>query len=1051
MSAHAQLDITALETPVTEDFNTFDGSGFAPSPAAGQLDSDNFIATGFNGGTLTFGGTQTSSDFTGTTNTGGVGTGGIYAAEVASGDIAWGVQPTGDDFTPGTYVVQAQNNAGSASASATIQYEVHVYNDQGRSNSFGALGYAVGTCGTEPGSYTAVPGTEVVSPEADDAMPAWVVTARSTTFPVVVASGDCLYLEFASADVSGSGSRDEFALDDLSVELSATVTTTVALVGTSASVSEGVGTTDLTVSIANPSGTTATTVEVALTSGDAADVGSYTTQTVTFAAGSSANETVTLTVTDDMTVESNEDLVFTLQNASGGEGATVSTPSTFTLTIQDNDGGVFSPGDLVITEFMADPDSSSGVEAGEYIELYNTTSSALDLTGLTFEDDDGQSFTFPSIILQPGTGSDSFALLCNRDIILGGVVCDANVCDDGGDTTCNLTDDPNLDNGDDQIIIKSGSTVIAQVTISDGNPNGAEVGRELRALSLVPADGLLTDTRTNSGGTPQGAQRVFVDATTEQADGSFASPRAFGNTAATAASMTLGGQRGTADTLDVGWYMLSVPSTGVTLADLAAQNLVQGVDGYFDDDTDAANIYTLYAPGTPDATLDFVEPGTDTNDDSGVGTPTDGTDYEFVPGRGFIWYHYDLDLSLSASSSTPMPYTLSAVGSEPAGPVTFTIPAGEFYLAGNPYQNSLALSGVSQSGGSGTLSDVVQVWDPFTEDGGGTGAYRVFSRTAADLMATWQGFFVENTDGSNTVDVSVADTDSEGGVFYGRYASLERRRLGFKLSGRDAANNVGTLDVATVLQWMPGAEVGADPFDGSKLNPLGGAFGTLAFVGERAGKSILRAVDSRPLEATDFEVELDFTTNISGAFTLSWPLLDNVPGTWRLELEDRMTGTVVDLRSDSLYAFTSKPVGARALPTQEHRQAELVLPSSLRATPSWLQDDARGQAPRFVLRVADGSVANSDDMLPRGYTLSEVYPNPFSPTAEFTLTLADAQTVRAEVFDALGRRVAVLTDGMQPPGTHRIEVHGSGWASGLYVIRVAGEQFVETRRVTLVR
>ncbi|MEM6783626.1 MAG: lamin tail domain-containing protein [Bacteroidota bacterium] len=1051
LTAHAQVDITTLDTPVTDDFNTFDGSGFAPTPTAGQLDSDTYIATGMTDGPLTFGGTETSGDFTGAIDADGVGGGGIYAAEVAASDIAWGVQPTGNDFTPGTFVVQAQNNTSTSTASATVAYEVHVYNDQARSNSFGQLGYAVGTCGTEPGSYTAVANTAVISPEAADSTPAWVVSTRLETFPVVIADGECLFLEFLSDDVSGSNSRDQFALDDLSIAFSATLTTTVALVSTSASVNEGDGTTDLIVGISNPSATVATTVEVALTSGQAADLDNYTTQTVTFAAGSSANETLTLTLTDDMTVEINEDFVFMLQNATGGESASVGSPDTFTLTIQDNDGNTITPGDLVITEFMANPDSSVGTEAGEYLEVHNPTSTALNLAGLTFEDADGKTYTLPALLLQPGTGSDSFVLLCNRDTILGGVACDANFCDDGGDTTCNNAEDPTLNNsGLEQLFIKSGSTVIAQVTYNQGDPNGAEISRELRALSLVPADGVVTDNRANFGGNPGGDQRLFVDATTEQADGSYGSPKAFGNTASTATSMTLGGVLGTADSLDAGWYMLAVPASGVTMADIAAQNLVQGIDGYFDDDANAANIYTLYAPGATGANLDFVEPGTDANDDSGAGSPSDGTDYEFVPGRGFIWYHYDLDLSLSPSSSVPMPYTLSATGSEPSGPVTFTVPAGEFYLTGNPYQNSLALSGVTQSGGSGTLSDVVQVWDPFTEDGGGTGAYRVFSRAAADVMATWQGFFVENTDGSNTADVSVADTDSRGGTFYGRTASGDRRRLGFKLSGLDPAQNVGTLDVATVLQWIPLAEDGDDAFDGSKLNPLAGVYGTLAFVGEREGEPHLRAVDSRPYDAVDFEVDLDFQTNISGTFTLTWPVLEDVPATWRIELEDRETGAVTDLRADDAYTFAGTPgIGARS--EGPHDDARPALPATLRATPSWLHAEARSTGPRFVLRVLDASVSNEDEALADGYALSAVYPNPFSAQATLSLHIDKAQTIRAEVFDALGRRVAVLADGVKAPGSHRLEVDGAGWASGLYVIRVVGDRFIETRRVTVVR
>ena len=54
-----------LATLFSENFDTFDGSGFANSPATGQLDSNFWRATGLSQGDGTFGGNHTSSDFAG--------------------------------------------------------------------------------------------------------------------------------------------------------------------------------------------------------------------------------------------------------------------------------------------------------------------------------------------------------------------------------------------------------------------------------------------------------------------------------------------------------------------------------------------------------------------------------------------------------------------------------------------------------------------------------------------------------------------------------------------------------------------------------------------------------------------------------------------------------------------------------------------------------------------------------------------------------------------------------------------------------------------------
>ncbi|MGI9173731.1 MAG: T9SS type A sorting domain-containing protein [Rhodothermales bacterium] len=85
--------------------------------------------------------------------------------------------------------------------------------------------------------------------------------------------------------------------------------------------------------------------------------------------------------------------------------------------------------------------------------------------------------------------------------------------------------------------------------------------------------------------------------------------------------------------------------------------------------------------------------------------------------------------------------------------------------------------------------------------------------------------------------------------------------------------------------------------------------------------------------------------------------------------------------------------------------------------------------------------------------LAVVYPNPFNPQTTLTLTLAQPQQVRVEVFDALGRHVAVLHEGKLSANTaHRFTFDGSGRASGIYFIQSVGEQFGQiSRAVTLVK
>ncbi|MEM1041634.1 MAG: T9SS-dependent M36 family metallopeptidase [Bacteroidota bacterium] len=86
------------------------------------------------------------------------------------------------------------------------------------------------------------------------------------------------------------------------------------------------------------------------------------------------------------------------------------------------------------------------------------------------------------------------------------------------------------------------------------------------------------------------------------------------------------------------------------------------------------------------------------------------------------------------------------------------------------------------------------------------------------------------------------------------------------------------------------------------------------------------------------------------------------------------------------------------------------------------------------------------------HALSGAYPNPFSGHTQFTVEVAAAQETSVVVYDAMGRTVARLHDGLLSPGVpHAFELDGADLASGVYVVRATGEHFTATRRITLLR
>jgi len=114
----------------------------------------------------------------------------------------------------------------------------------------------------------------------------------------------------------------------------------------------------------------------------------------------------------------------------------------------------------------------------------------------------------------------------------------------------------------------------------------------------------------------------------------------------------------------------------------------------------------------------------------------------------------------------------------------------------------------------------------------------------------------------------------------------------------------------------------------------------------------------------------------------------------------------------------------------------------------------------FTTALADSGVVTSTeggDALPTAYDLSQNYPNPFNPTTTIRYALPQASQVSLEVYDMLGRRVAVLADGRQSAGYHTAIFDGSALASGVYIYRLratnqaTGQPFIQTRTLVLMK
>jgi hypothetical protein len=93
---------------------------------------------------------------------------------------------------------------------------------------------------------------------------------------------------------------------------------------------------------------------------------------------------------------------------------------------------------------------------------------------------------------------------------------------------------------------------------------------------------------------------------------------------------------------------------------------------------------------------------------------------------------------------------------------------------------------------------------------------------------------------------------------------------------------------------------------------------------------------------------------------------------------------------------------------------------------------------------------------PTRYALHSNFPNPFNPTTTIQYEVAEAADVRLEIYGIKGESVAVLVDRHQPTGRYSVpwdgrNSSGEPVASGVYFYRLKAGQFVQTRKMQLLK
>jgi ligand-binding sensor domain-containing protein len=97
------------------------------------------------------------------------------------------------------------------------------------------------------------------------------------------------------------------------------------------------------------------------------------------------------------------------------------------------------------------------------------------------------------------------------------------------------------------------------------------------------------------------------------------------------------------------------------------------------------------------------------------------------------------------------------------------------------------------------------------------------------------------------------------------------------------------------------------------------------------------------------------------------------------------------------------------------------------------------------------SVKEISSELPMSFSLEQNYPNPFNPNTKIHFALRRPSFVTLKVYNILGKEVATLVTENLAAGKYEVDWNASGLASGVYLYRLQAGEFIETKKLTVLR
>jgi len=135
-------------------------------------------------------------------------------------------------------------------------------------------------------------------------------------------------------------------------------------------------------------------------------------------------------------------------------------------------------------------------------------------------------------------------------------------------------------------------------------------------------------------------------------------------------------------------------------------------------------------------------------------------------------------------------------------------------------------------------------------------------------------------------------------------------------------------------------------------------------------------------------------------------------------------------------------------------QHEVLIEDDLRSI--YFIDEANGWvvgSNGIILHYYDSvtDVEKRDHQIPDNFVLMQNYPNPFNPTTTIQYSIPQSVDVSLKIFNILSEEVVNLVNEYQQPSVYKINFDATGLPSGVYFYTLTAGNFVETKKMILIK